>query len=60
MDIVVCVAVSYLVRKGLVGISGATKIATSARNKLKRRTFYITVGTRSQQNPYSRELVAMA
>jgi ribonuclease HI len=60
MDAAVCVAVSCSVRKGLVGIGGATEMATSARKKPVRRTFYITIGTRSQQNPYSGELAAMA
>jgi hypothetical protein len=59
-DTAVCVAVSYLVRKDLVGISGATKMVTSVRSKPKRRTFYATISTRSQQNPYSGELVAIA
>jgi ribonuclease HI len=35
-------------------------MTTSARSKPKRRTFYATIGTRSQQNPYSGELAAMA
>lgn len=53
------IAVSCSVRNGLVGIGGATQLATSARSKPKRRTFYATIGTRSQQNPYSGELAAM-
>ncbi len=60
VDAAVRVAVSCSVRNGLVGIGGATQLATSARSKPKRRTFYATIGTRSQQNPYSGELAAMA
>src|SRR6201996_292139 len=60
VDAAVRVAVSSSARKGLVGIGGATQIATSARSKPKRTTFYATIGTRSQQNPYSGELSAMA
>ena len=60
VDAAVRVAVSSSARKGLVGIGGATQMATSARSKPKRRTFYATIGTRSQQNPYSGELAAMA
>jgi hypothetical protein len=60
VDAAVRVAVSCSVRNGLVGIGGATQLATSARSKPKRRTFYSTIGTRSQQNPYSGELAAMA
>jgi hypothetical protein len=44
----------------LVGIGGATQLVISARSKPKLRTFYSTIGTRSQQNPYSGELAAMA
>ena len=60
VDAAVRVAVSCSVRNDLVGVGGATQLATSARSKPKRRTFYSTIGTRSQQNPYSGELAAMA
>jgi hypothetical protein len=60
VDAAVRVAVSSSARNGLVGIGGATQLATSARSKPKLRTFYSTLGTRSQQNPYSGELAAMA
>jgi ribonuclease HI len=53
-------AVSSSARNGLVGIGGAIQLATSARSKPRLRTFYSTLGTRSQQNPYSGELAAMA
>src|SRR5258708_12931850 len=60
VDAAVRVAVSSSARNGLVGIGGATQLVTSARSKPKPRTFYSTIGTRSQQNPYSGELAAMA
>ena len=53
-------AVSSSARNGLVGIGGAIQLTTSARSKPRLRTFYSTLGTRSQQNPYSGELAAMA
>jgi hypothetical protein len=60
VDTAVRVTVSSSARNGLVGISGATQLVTLAHSKLKLRTFYSTLGTRSQQNPYSEELAAMA
>jgi Reverse transcriptase (RNA-dependent DNA polymerase) len=60
IDAAVRVAVSCSARNGVVGIGGATQLATSTRSKPKRRTFYSTIGSRSQQNPYSGELAAMA
>ena len=59
VEVAVRVAVSCSVRNGLVGIGGATQLAMSVRSKPKRRTFYATIGTRSQQNPYSGELAAI-
>jgi hypothetical protein len=47
VDAAVRVVVSSSARNGLVGISGATQLATSARSKLKLRTFYSTLSTRS-------------
>jgi ribonuclease HI len=58
-DVAVRVAVSCSVRKGLVGIGGATQLTTSTHSKPTRRTFYATIGTRTQQNPYSGELAAI-
>ena len=59
-DAAVRVAVSCSARNGVVGFGAATQLATSTRSKSKRRTFYSTIGSRSQQNPYSGELAAMA
>ena len=59
IDAAVRVVVSCSARNGLVGIGGVTQLATSARSKPKRRTFYSTIGTKSQQNPYSGELAAI-
>ena len=60
VDASVRVAVSCSARNGVVGFGVATQLATSTRSKPKRRTFYSTIGSRSQQNPYSGELAAMA
>jgi ribonuclease HI len=53
------IAVSSSARYGLVGIGGAIQLATSSRSS-KLETFSSTLGTRSQQNPYSGELAAIA
>lgn len=54
------VAVNCSARNGIVGIGIAIQQATSTRRKPTRKTFYSTIGSRSQQNPYSGELAAMA
>ena len=43
------VAVSCSARNGVVGFGVATQLATSARSKPKLRTFYSTIGSRSQR-----------
>ena len=53
------VAVNCSARNGIVGIGIAIQQATSTRRKPTRKTFYSTVGSRSQHNPYSGELLAM-
>jgi ribonuclease HI/exonuclease III len=60
MNWAVRVAVSSSARNGLVGIGGVTEVSMSARSKPRLRTFHSTLGTRSQQNPYSGELAAVA
>jgi len=57
---VVRIAVSSSARNEVVGIGGAIRIATSARSSAKLITFSTTIGLRSQQNPFSGELAAMA
>ena len=52
--------VSSSARNDLVGIGGAIQLATSVRGSPKLETFSSTLGMRSQQNPYSGELAAIA
>ena len=58
-DYAVRIAVSSSARNGLVGIGGAIRLAISRRSS-RLETFSSTLGTRSQQNPYSGELAAIA
>ena len=54
------IAVSSSARNELVRIGGAIQIQKSARAEPKVETFSYTLGARSEQNPYSGELAAMA
>jgi ribonuclease HI len=54
------VAVNASARNGLVGVGGVSRIPTSARGKSKCEAFSFTLGLRTEQNPYSGELTAMA
>ena len=58
-DYAVRIAVSSSARNGLVGIGGAIRLAISRRSS-RLETFSSTLGTRSQQNPYSGGLAAIA
>ena len=44
----------------MVGVGGAVQLVTSVHNSPKLETFSSTLGPRSEQNPYSGELAAMA
>ena len=59
-NVAVQVAVSCSAQNGIVGFGVATQRTTSTHSKPKRKTFYSTIGSRSQQNPYSGELAAIA
>jgi ribonuclease HI len=59
-DAAVLVAVSSSARNGLVGIGGATETKTSSHSDPIVATFSSTIGTRTDQNPYSGELTAIA
>jgi hypothetical protein len=54
------VAVSSSARNGLVGFGVAIKKQPPRYRKLKLKTFSVTLGARSEQNPFSAELAAMA
>ncbi|CEO59700.1 Putative Reverse transcriptase [Penicillium brasilianum] len=54
------IAVSSLARNGLVGFGVAIKKQPPRYRKLKLKTFSVTLGARSEQNPFSAELAAMA
>jgi ribonuclease HI len=54
------IAVGSSARNDVVGIGGAIQVATSAHSSPKLETFSTTLGMRSQQNPFSGELAAMA
>ena len=54
------IAISSSARNGVVGIGGVTDFQTSAQSDPRIETFSSTLGMRSEQNPYSGELAAMA
>lgn len=54
------VAVSSSARNDVVGVGGAVQIPLSVRSFPKLETFSSTLGMRTEQNPYSGELAAMA
>ncbi len=54
------IAVSSSARNELAGIGGAIQIQKPARDELNAETFSLTLGAKSEQNPYSGELAAMA
>jgi hypothetical protein len=54
------VAVSSSARNGLVGFGVAIKKQPPRYRKLKLKTLSVTLGARSEQNPFSAELAAMA
>jgi hypothetical protein len=56
----ICIAVSSSARNGVVGVGGSVQISTSVRGGPKLETFSFTLGMRTEQNPYSGELAAMA
>ncbi|GKU11645.1 unnamed protein product [Fusarium langsethiae] len=53
-------AVSSLVRNGVVGVGGVIEIPASVRGGPKLERFSFTLGMRTEQNPFSGELAAMA
>lgn len=53
------VAVSSSARNDIVGVGGAIQIPLSMRGGPKLQTFLVTLGIRTEQNPYSGELAAM-
>jgi ribonuclease HI len=53
------VAVSSSARNGIVGVGGAIQIPLSMQGGPKLQTFSLTLGLRTEQNPYSGELAAM-
>jgi hypothetical protein len=54
------IAVSSSARNELVGFGGAIEKQPPRYRKLKLKAFLITLGSRTEQNPYSAELAAMA
>lgn len=54
------IAVSSSARNGLVGFGVAIEKQPPRYQKLKLKTFSVTLGARSEQNPFSAELVAIA
>jgi hypothetical protein len=59
-DAAIRIAVSSSARNGVVGMGGAIEIQASSRSDLTVETFSSTLGLRTDQNPYSGELAAMA
>jgi ribonuclease HI len=59
-DCAVHIAVSSSVRNDVVGIGGVIQIQRSAREDPEVETFSSTISTRSEQNPHSGELAALA
>ena len=56
----VCIAVSSSAQNDVVGIGGAIEMSASVQGGARLITFSSTLGMRSEQNPYSGELAAMA
>ena len=54
------IAVSSSARNGVVGVGGAAQVPASVEGGPKGRAFSFTLGLRTEQNPYSGELAAMA
>jgi ribosomal protein S16 len=54
------IAVSSSARNDVVGMGGAIQTQTSVQGDPKTKTFSSTLGARSEQNPYSGELAAIA
>ncbi|GMG13001.1 unnamed protein product [Aspergillus oryzae] len=54
------IAVSSSARNGVVGFGGVVQKQPPKYKKPKLKSFFVTLGTRSEQNPYSGELAAMA
>lgn len=54
------VAVSSSARNGMVGVGGVILSKDTAGNQSKREVFSFTLGTRTEQNPFSGELAARA
>jgi hypothetical protein len=54
------IIVSSSARNGLVGFRVAMKKQPPRYRKLKLKTFSVTLGARSEQNPFSAELAAIA
>ena len=54
------IAVSSSARNDVVGVGGAIQIPMSMRGGPKLEIFSFTFGVRTEQNPYSGELAAMA
>jgi hypothetical protein len=59
-DAAVHIAVSSSARNGVVGVGGAIEIQVSSQSNPTVETFSSTLGIRTEQNPYSGELTAMA
>lgn len=59
-DSAVCIAVSSSARNGVVGTAGAIELRPSAQSDPRIETMSPTLGLRSEYNPYSGELAAMA
>ncbi len=54
------IAVSSSARNGVVGMGGVIEIQTSRQSEARMETFATTLAERTEQNPYSGELAAMA
>lgn len=54
------VAVSSSARNAIVGVGGVIQTENAATGQLKREAFSFTLGARTEQNPFSGELAAMA
>ncbi|KAM3537215.1 hypothetical protein ARSEF1564_009861 [Beauveria bassiana] len=51
---------SYSSRNGIVSVSGVIKSENAATGQSKRKVFSFTLGARTEQNPFSGELAAIA
>jgi hypothetical protein len=54
------IAISSSARNGIVGMGGAIRLPRSYRDGGTLRTFLTTLGTRTERNPYTAELAAIA